>query len=175
MPSGKVHDQITVVAAVAIAPVWYFLTPAPIDPTVGLALVASTLFSGLMLSPDLDLNSSIYSRWGPFRYLWWPYQKAIPHRSKLSHSYVLGPALRVIYFLALSWLLLRAGTWAAAQFIDFDRNTISRQATDVVVNFWRTYPDHARMTALGLFFGPALPCAADTIVSGMKRKKRRRS
>lgn len=173
MPSGKVHDQITVIAAAALAPVWYTFTPAPVDPTVGLALVASTLFSGLMLSPDLDLNSSIYSRWGPLRYLWLPYQKAIPHRSKLSHSYLLGPALRVIYFLAISWLLLRAGTWVAVQFVDFDRNSVSRQATDIVLNFWRQYPDHARMTALGLFIGPALHCAADTIVSGTKRKKRR--
>jgi uncharacterized metal-binding protein len=174
MPSGKIHDQITVVGAIVIAPVWYIFAPAPTNLTAGLCLVGATLFSGLMLSPDLDLNSSIYSRWGPFRYLWWPYQKAIPHRSKLSHSYLLGPALRVLYFLLVAWLLLRTGTWIAAQFVSFDRNTISRQATDLVVNFWHKYPDHAHMTALGLFFGPALHCAADTIVSGFKSKKRRR-
>lgn len=173
MPSGKVHDQITIIAAAAITPVWYFFTPPPVNPTVGLTLIAATLFSGLMLSPDLDLNSSIYSRWGPFRYLWWPYQKAIPHRSNFSHSYILGTTLRVVYFLALAWLLLRGVTWAAAQFFPFDRNGISREATDLVANFWRKHPAHAQMLALGLFFGPALHCAADTIVSGLKRKKRR--
>ncbi|MBC8103924.1 MAG: metal-binding protein [Cytophagales bacterium] len=170
MPSGKVHDRITVIAAVAAVPVWYATAPVPVDPTVGLALLAATLFSGLMLSPDLDLNSSVYSRWGPFRYLWWPYQKAIPHRSKLSHSYFLGPALRVVYFLVLAWLLLRLGTWVAAQFFAFDRNALSRQATDLVASFWHRYPDHARMTALGLFLGTALHCAADSIVSGIKKR-----
>ena len=86
MPSGKVHDRITVVAAAVSAPAWATaawaspgISPAAKDWTVGAALVVSLLFSGLLLSPDLDLDSSIYKRWGPFRFIWWPYQKLMPH------------------------------------------------------------------------------------------------
>src|SRR5262249_45965301 len=121
MPSGEVHDRITVIGAAVAAPVWWLLTPPPPERTAGGTLVCATLFSGLMLSPDLDLDSSIYRRWGPLRFLWWPYQKAIPHRSRLSHSFVLGPLLRLAYFLFLVWGLFRIGTWAASFAVDFKR------------------------------------------------------
>src|SRR5436305_9344184 len=101
MPDGKTHDKITVIGAVAAVPAWAFLAPPPHEWSVGLTLFGATLFSGLMLSPDLDLDSSIYRRWGPFRFLWWPYQKIMPHRSVASHSLLLGPLLRILYFLVV--------------------------------------------------------------------------
>lgn len=169
MPNGKVHDRLTVAGAVVAAPAWWYLTPAPLDPTVCLTLVAATLFSGTMLSPDLDLNSSIYHRWGPLRYIWWPYQKAIPHRSRFSHSFILAPLLRVAYFLAAIWLLLRLGTWVAVQFVPFDRNGLSREAGDLLVTLCRTHPHHFAMALLGLFLGSAIHVTADFIWTGIKR------
>lgn len=173
MPSGKVHDHITLIGAACAVPAWLALAPRPWDFTAGATLVGATLFSGLMLSPDLDLDSSIYKRWGPFRFLWWPYQKAIPHRSRLSHSYILGPALRLAYFALLLWLLFRVGTWAASLIapLPLDRNRVSRDYADLVMNSWRTHPQHARMFLLGIFFGTALHVAADTIVSRAKRAR----
>jgi len=172
MPSGKVHDRMTVGAAVLAVPAWWLFTPAPADPTTCAALVVATLFSGLMLSPDLDLDSSIYHRWGPIRFLWWPYQKLIPHRSRFSHSFVLAPLLRVLYFLGLLWLLLRGGVWVASQFVPLDRNAISRQATDLFITFWKTHPKHFQMTALGIFIGSALHCGADIIWTSLKHLRR---
>ena len=102
MPSGKTHDIITVVGAAISAPVWWYLTTEPRDYSVGVTLVGSILVSGLMLSPDLDLDSSIYHRWGPLKWLWLPYQKLVPHRSFLSHS-MLGALLRIGYFLLMIW------------------------------------------------------------------------
>lgn len=171
MPSGKVHDQITVAAAAVSVPAYWQLAPAPTgDVTGGAILAVGTLFSGLMLSPDLDLDSSIYRRWGPLRFLWWPYQKAIPHRSKLSHSFLLGPLLRLAYLLLISWGLFRIATWAISFAVPMDRNGLSQQGFDVALDYFSRHPHHAQMLLLGLFLGPALHVAADLIVSWAKKK-----
>ena len=67
--------------------------------TGGLVFVGAHLFSGLMLSPDLDVGtgSHPYRRWGPFRVVWQPYMRAIGHRSRLSHGPVVGTFLRLAY------------------------------------------------------------------------------
>jgi uncharacterized metal-binding protein len=174
MPSGKVHDRITVIGAAVAAPTYYLLTPVPKDLAAGVTLVVAILFSGLFLSPDLDLNSSIYHRWGPLRFLWWPYQKLMPHRSYLSHSFIVGPLLRVAYFAVMMWGLFRFGTWIASFFITFDRNGISKRYADVVVGLWQTYPWDVEMAALGIFLGTALHCGADIVVSRLFHRRHRR-
>lgn len=171
MPSGKVHDRITIVAAGLSVPVWWQVAPAPHDGGVAACLVGATLFSGLALSPDLDLNSSIYKRWGPFRFLWWPYQKVVRHRSWISHSFLLGPLIRVCYFVFVMWAFLRCVTWLLSLVMPFDRNALSRQWTDTAVAFSRTHPQHFQMLVLGLFLGAALHSGADLLVSGMKRRR----
>ena len=85
MPSGRVHDQITMLTAAASVPAWWFLTPSHDALTFGSG-VAAYLFSGFWLSDDLDTNSISYKRWGALRFLWWPYQKLVPHRSWVSHG-----------------------------------------------------------------------------------------
>ncbi|MDX1933387.1 MAG: metal-binding protein [Capsulimonadales bacterium] len=178
MPSGKVHDRITVVGAIVALPAYFLLAPSPPDPLGAVTLTAATLFSGFFLSPDLDLDSSVYRRWGPFRILWWPYQKLMPHRSILSHSFVLGPALRLLYFVAVVWASFRIMTWIASYFLKFDRNGISRQYADSLVGLWQNYPWHVQMAALGIFLGTALHIGADIVVSRWPRRwfrrKRRR-
>ena len=73
MPSGRTHDKITVVTAVASVPFWWWesATRDTVGFTIGLA---AYLFSGFWLSDDLDTYSLCYKRWGVFRWLWWPYQ-----------------------------------------------------------------------------------------------------
>jgi uncharacterized metal-binding protein len=71
-----------------------------------LLVVGAYLFSGLLLSNDLDIASRIYRRWGPFRLLWYPYQRLIPHRSFWSHGIVVGPVLRVLYLYVMVELIL---------------------------------------------------------------------
>jgi len=174
MPSGEVHDRITVVGAVVAAPVWWLCTQPPHDWTAGATLVGATLFSGLMLSPDLDLDSSIYRRWGPLRFLWWPYQKAIPHRSRLSHSFVFAPLLRLAYFLCLVWALFRIGTWAVSFTVPINRNELSKQYADALGGLWHTHPQHLYLFLAGLFLGTALHVGADLIVTGIKTRHRRK-
>lgn len=94
MAAGKVHDHITrIVAGCSFV-------------VVGLAtwnLYAATWImlgcwlGGYFLSPDLDIRSRPFQRWGPLRSLWLPYQKSIAHRSAWSHAPILGTTLRLLY------------------------------------------------------------------------------
>jgi uncharacterized metal-binding protein len=171
MPSGKVHDRITLVGAAVAAPVFFLAAPPEWrDPWVCGTLVGATLFSGLMLSPDLDLDSSIYRRWGPFRVLWWPYQKALPHRSFLSHSLVLAPALRIAYFFGVSWLLFRLGTWLLSFAVEMDRNAMSRRYGSLPMVLYRDHPHHFWMLIAGILLGTALHVGADVFVSNVKKR-----
>jgi uncharacterized metal-binding protein len=97
MPSGKTHDLITLVAAVPT-----FAAGWGVTGSVGLAaaVTAATLFGGLMFGPDLDIQSRQYTRWGPLRFIWWPYKVAFRHRSRWTHGIVFGTLIRVVYFVA---------------------------------------------------------------------------
>jgi uncharacterized metal-binding protein len=117
MPGHKTHDTNGIAAIGALVPASYAvlhlgLGDAPAAAYSGmLVVVGSHVWATWMLSPDLDIDSAIYDRWGPLRWLWWPYQKVIPHRSWFSHSGVSG-VLRLAYLALALWLLLAALAWA---------------------------------------------------------------
>jgi uncharacterized metal-binding protein len=127
MASYKTHDWVTILSACALGPTCYWainryapqvagyaLASAPLTTT--LLVVGAYLFSGLLLSNDLDTYSRPYKRWGPLRLLWLPYQRLVAHRSVLSHGVLIGPLLRVLYLYAMVELLLlvasAVATWA---------------------------------------------------------------
>lgn len=181
MPDGKTHDRLTIIGAALSVPVWLLFAPPDwrTDYPACATLVASTLFSGLMLSPDLDLDSSIYHRWGPLRFLWWPYQKLIPHRSFLSHSLLIAPMLRVLYFLVISYVLFRVGTWAINFITPVNRNAMSDAAFAALVDFPNRYPHHFYAATIGTILGTALHVGADTFWTRLQkanpfRRRRRR-
>lgn len=64
------------------------------------------LFAGYFCSPDMDVTSLPYNRWGIFRILWRPYRDLLPHRSFWSHTPAIGTAIRVAYCLTLWHILL---------------------------------------------------------------------
>src|SRR5581483_4209142 len=82
------------------------------DWTVTAITTAAMVLGGLMFGPDLDIQSRQYARWGPLRFLWWPYKVALPHRSRLSHSILLGTWIRVAYFLIVVTISLAAALYA---------------------------------------------------------------
>jgi uncharacterized metal-binding protein len=92
MASGKNHDRSI-----------YFATPiigiitGSYSLELGLIAASSHLLGGLYLSPDLDLKSIPWKRWGLLKFIWLPYQKSIPHRHWLSHAPVIGSAVRLLY------------------------------------------------------------------------------
>jgi len=174
MPSGKAHDTITLTAAAASGPLWWHFAPEPKDWTAGVVYLGALLFSGLALSPVLDLDSSVYRRWGVFRWLWWPYQRLVRHRSWISHSFLFGPLLRTLYFLAFVFLLFRLSSWVVDYFlVPVDRNGLSRQWAHALLHLWHTHPLHCQMLLLGLLLGAALHVSADMAVTAFKRSRRR--
>jgi uncharacterized metal-binding protein len=96
MASGKNHDRSILFTSpiVGIIGVSYSLE-------LGIIAASAHLLGGLYLSPDLDLISRPYKRWGLLRWLWIPYQKLIPrHRHWLSHGVIVGSLVRLLYLSA---------------------------------------------------------------------------
>ncbi|MGB5135077.1 MAG: DUF2227 family putative metal-binding protein [Prochlorococcaceae cyanobacterium] len=100
MASGRAHDRATWLLALPFGLLW--------APSLGLGGLSCAglgfLLGGLLLSPDLDTRSNATRRWGPLGVLWWPYRRALSHRSLLSHSPLLGTAGRLAYLTALALL-----------------------------------------------------------------------
>lgn len=111
MPSGKTHDAITFILAVPTFLVAWGLTNNPV--LAGLA-TGMMLFGGLMFGPDLDIQSRQYTRWGVFRFLWWPYKVMFRHRSRWSHGIIFGTLIRVIYFALVLALVVAGGVYLRA-------------------------------------------------------------
>jgi uncharacterized metal-binding protein len=102
MPSGRTHDRITFLLVPPTALAAYYFTG---DWAVTAITTAAMLFGGLMFGPDLDILSRQYTRWGPFRLLWWPYRVVFRHRSRWSHGIIFGTLIRVVYFALMLTLL----------------------------------------------------------------------
>lgn len=98
MPPGKTHDQIAIISLLPTLLIGYYVFK---DAGLALTLTLTTMIAALMLSPDLDTKSANYYRWGILRFMWIPYRKIVSHRSKLSHSFIIGPLIKIIYLLII--------------------------------------------------------------------------
>lgn len=169
MPSGKVHDAITVVTAALAVPAWYVLSPDR-DPLPLAAVLGAYVFSGLYFSDDLDTRSAPYRRWGPFRFLWWPYQKLVPHRSWISHGVGIGPLLRVVYFGLMLWATARGILWVLLrEGVRVNRDAILGSLWTRGVAWTLAHPSTTFWIAVGLVLGGIAHSLADTIVSFAKK------
>jgi len=119
MPSGILHDRITYLCTPAVGLTTYgvlnWLRNRSSSSTETGFLAALTagafLFGGLWLSPDLDIYSDPFKRWGWLRWIWLPYQNNVVHRSWISHGPIIGTLLRLLYlglWISLFALLLLA-------------------------------------------------------------------
>lgn len=102
MANSRTHDRSISIATVPYALVAVWLTG---NHGYGVVSAIAFLWSGLYLSPDLDIRSDPFKRWGLLKWYWLPYQKLIPHRSIWSHGPIIGSQLRVLY-LAVPWCLV---------------------------------------------------------------------
>lgn len=103
MASGKRHTQIAITSAPLIAATSFYLGYGWRESLVygALNLAAQTI-----LTPDLDIRCMWSRCWGG---LFWPYQKALSHRSFYSHGPVVGTLGRIFYVAVLAWLLSVVG------------------------------------------------------------------
>ena len=173
MPSGRVHDRITLwlLPAVTLAAL-----AATRRSDIALLVAGSFLFGGLMFGPDLDIHSVQYKRWGILRWIWLPYQKSIRHRSHLSHGFLVGTIARSLYFaLVLAAFLgiglaiagLRAENWQA-----FVSSKIAGTSA-LVGRSLQKYPIEWAAFFIGLELGAMSHAASDEIDSAFKRFKSR--
>lgn len=168
MPSGQTHDRITLWSLPVVTGLTAVLTRSG---NLTLLVSGGFLFSGLLLSPDLDLNSRPFKRWGWFRWIWIPYQKSMHHRSVLSHGPIIGTTLRVLYL--ASWiLLLGAIVFAIAQAF----RDISLSWQQFAQNAVRSLIDY-RAEGIALFVGLELGAmshsVSDWVSSTYKRSKKK--
>ncbi|MDR3710403.1 MAG: metal-binding protein [Capsulimonadaceae bacterium] len=169
MPSGKVHDKITVATAALAAPAVWLLTPSH-DPLTSCAAVAGYVFGGLWMSDDLDTHSVAYKRWGALRILWWPYKKLVPHRSWISHGLGVGPLLRVAYFTLALYVAAHAllgiiNTWI----IPLNRDDVLRQAAIWLLAVLSRHQSLAAWALGGLIAAGIAHGALDRAVSTAKK------
>lgn len=173
MPSGKTHDRITWLATVPAALGCHAYLGAW-EPA--LAVAGGVLFGGLMFGPDLDVKSVQYYRWGPLRWIWWPYQRMFRHRSAWTHGLAWGLIVRLVYLGLVSGALAAIGFALVHTYVAPLTWTLEAQSLLVP-------PDQpsARLVVAGLvgtWFGGALHTWADVSVSALQRwlqpRRRRR-
>ena len=114
MASGRNHDRAILFTTPIIG-----IIGVSRSLELGIVAAAAHIVAGLYLSPDMDLESKPYKRWGWLRWIWIPYQKLIPcHRHWLSHGIIIGSVIRLLYLAALLlplWFIfpgLRQIEWA---------------------------------------------------------------
>lgn len=173
MPSGRIHDRITLWCFPFVVWLAFWATRSPV---LTLITALSFLVGGFMLGPDLDIHSVQYKRWGLIRWIWIPYQTMLKHRSRLSHGPIIGTALRVVYLSGwialftiglieglngwwnaqLTWQGLRPSFHALlnrylvewlAILIGLELGSISHSASDVVGSYFVRKKRHKRSAA----------------------------
>lgn len=179
MAAGLVHDRITI----NTAGIW-FLVGLGVTADFGLAAASAIgcVVGGYWLSPDLDIRSHPFQRWGPLRIIWIPYQKLIRHRSTWSHGPLIGTTLRVLYLaiaLGLGWLLL-LGLAAigfsllggADRYASFEAATLAQTRA---IGQWLWVDQFPFLVAgfVGLEVGALSHIATDHLSSWQKRRARR--
>lgn len=166
MPSGRTHDRITLWCLPIVVGIAVWLTHS-LPLTVIICL--SYLVGGFMLGPDLDIYSIQYKRWGLLRWIWLPYQKALRHRSWLSHGPIIGTALRVIYLAV--WIALFTIVIVEVLNVAWDAQ-LTWQSLSVTFNYLlKHYFDEWLAILIGLEIGAISHSASDTVGSHLVRKK----
>jgi len=174
VPGYRAHDFLTIATAAALAPAYYALAPRP-DPWSAAILSGSCLLSGLLFSPDLDIASQPRRRWGHAGMMWCLYERAVPHRSWVSHSPLMGPLLRLTYFMVMVYALLWGLLWVAKEWVmPLDRNGLLRGWRGELVQFMHRHPEWFYMALLGYFLGALTHTVADVVWSAVRPRRRRR-
>lgn len=97
--NGKQHKIANIYTGIVLSTTTHFAFQNP-EMTIA-SIIGSTM--GTIVTPDLDLvvPSNFFSRLPIINFLWmclwWPYKKAVKHRSWVSHSPFVSTALRIFY------------------------------------------------------------------------------
>ena len=171
MPSGVVHDRITIWLLPWVVGLTYCLTRSA---ELTLILSCGYLFSGMMFGPDLDIRSIQYKRWGVIRGIWLPYRKFLRHRSVLSHGFILGTCVRLAYLGAVIAAFGIVGVAIAQLCFGFAWNwqDFAREQFEVLLH---KYPQETSALFIGLEIGAMSHSISDWIGSRHQKRLKRKS
>jgi uncharacterized metal-binding protein len=170
MPSGKTHDAITIILA---APTFLAALGATGNPWLACLATVTMLFGGFMFGPDLDIQSRQYTRWGIFRFLWFPYKVIFRHRSRWSHGIIFGTLIRVLYFTGMLALVVSAGVYLRAILAHGPAPSFNE-----IGQAWRAIEDGVRQNVgehaiwvglAGLWWGAASHTLTDAVWSALRK------
>ncbi|MBF6613507.1 MAG: metal-binding protein [Chloroflexi bacterium] len=170
MPNARTHDIITIATAAAATPLILSSSWPDMNPTNAAVLIGSYLASGLLFSPDLDLRSTPYRRWGALRWAWLPYRRMVPHRSWVSHSFIIGPLLRILYFAGVMLLLALVALGLLNSLVPVDPSGTMLVVTSAIARWIAGHPATIGYSVSGFVLGGAAHTLADLIVTAVKRR-----
>lgn len=118
MPKENVHLSI---GFLLLSLLIYLMVRWHFKINVIFAFVSSYLFSLFWLSPDLDFDkgSKSLKRWGPLKFLWYPYKEIFKHRG-VSHNIFIGPLTRLLYIITPLLALVALGIIYLPQEVNWD-------------------------------------------------------
>lgn len=171
MPSGIVHDRITIKLLPWVGGITYCLTNRSAELT--LILACGYLFSGMMFGPDLDIHSLQYKRWGIIRGIWLPYRRCLRHRSLFSHGLIIGTCVRLLYLFSIISVISTLGVAIAQLCLGFAWNwqDFVRNQLHLLIS---KYPHETAAFLIGLEIGAMSHSISDWINSYRRQRLKTR-
>ncbi len=170
MPNAETHDYITVLTAVAGNALYFAFAPKP-DIQLSILFSTTYLLAGYACAGDLDLDSKEYRRWGRLRFLWYPYKRLVPHRSRLSHGLILGGVIRACYLATVCTLVFWLSLWLYSRLGPHVDATAATQQQWASINvFVQDKPQWTAALLLGFILAGTTHSIADTISTWFKRR-----
>ena len=95
MPSDEVHVKWAYRIGFITALALYVIFGVAIEHII--LMFGIYMFATKYWSPDIDLDSEPYQRWGILRIFIYPFKEHVKHRSKWSHGWILGAITINVY------------------------------------------------------------------------------
>ncbi|MEM9770744.1 MAG: metal-binding protein, partial [Cyanobacteria bacterium P01_D01_bin.73] len=143
------------------------------DPATTLALTGGFAAGGFFLSPDLDIHSVPYKRWGPFRWIWLPYRKMFRHRSPWTHGLVVGTTIRIVYLMVWVSAAVAIAGAVAALAAGGNGDAAGQEAIATVTTLlrWLWRQPLLWVISAGLELGALSHVTADFLFSKVRRRR----
>jgi uncharacterized metal-binding protein len=170
MPGARTHDLVTLATAAAADICYFRFAPKP-DLTLAAMFTVAYVFAGYACAGDLDLKSKEYRRWGPLRLIWWPYRMLVPHRSWVSHGFLLGGLIRALYLAAVSTALAWSGAWTVSRLGPrIDPNRVTTDGWHSIAAVAGLHPRATLALLSGFVLAGTTHSLADLISTRIKRQ-----
>lgn len=96
MPGYNKHRIFNYIVFIAIALILYYENIFSFSPGMLLAIFLGFYIGTEFVTPDLDIDSTAYKRWGRLKILMLPYKWLFKHRQS-SHNIFYGAIVRILY------------------------------------------------------------------------------